>query len=191
MFSCGRNGELLRHKSSVHLKMKPYKCVHCDFSFGWEGNLQKHIKIAHEREKEQKCLPSFASNPKMNRHILKKHAEIEMKTDKKVQKVEDRNAVTKYKKERPFQCDICNARFKTKATLTEHNKHVHLKIRKFQCDFEDCLYSCTRKDKLHKHKSSVHLKLKPYKCVHCDSSFGFTGDFQRHIKTVHERKRGV
>ena len=44
MFSCGRNGELLRHKSSVHLKMKPYKCVHCDFSFGWEGNLLEWIE---------------------------------------------------------------------------------------------------------------------------------------------------
>ena len=58
------------------------------------------------------------------------------------------------KKEKPFECEICNTGFSRKPQLNAHISSVHEGIKPFKCKICDASFS--QKGDLNKHVSSVH-----------------------------------
>ena len=56
-----------------------------------------------------------------------------------------------HSEERPFACDQCDAKFKTKGCLRSH-KHSHSDLRPFECDI--CSAKFKTKSKLNTHKKT-------------------------------------
>ena len=52
---------LRRHIKAVHLKMKPFKCEHCDSTFSQKGNLSKHVKRMHVAQQPREADPQTMS----------------------------------------------------------------------------------------------------------------------------------
>ena len=52
-----------------------------------------------------------------------------------------------------------------------------------------CDYSFSQKDNLQRHLASVHEKKKPFKCDNCDYSFSEKGSLKKHLESVHEKKK--
>ena len=51
----GHKCDLQTHIRTVHLKLKNYACPHCDKKFGENGNLQRHIRTVHLKSTPHKC----------------------------------------------------------------------------------------------------------------------------------------
>ena len=92
-----------------------------------------------------------------------------------------------HSKERPFKCEHCGTKCKTKQNLQSH-MDVHSKEKPFKC--EDCGEGFTRKPTLTRHLQT-HTNERPSKCEQCDYVTTFSHNLKRHIKTKHfETKSG-
>ena len=83
-------------------------------------------------------------------------------------------------------CPICNKQI-GKDYLILHMKHVHKKVKDYECDL--CESSFTRPIGLQEHKSTIHNRELNYKCKHCGKSFGFQANLIRHERSIHEQKK--
>ena len=54
-FSEGRKGNVKRHIDSVHNKLKPHKCLMCNYTSSQKGTLKRHIDSIHNQLKAHKC----------------------------------------------------------------------------------------------------------------------------------------
>ena len=52
---CSENGNLQKHIKIVHDKIKDVKCPTCDYKCSITENLQQHIKAVHDKIKDFKC----------------------------------------------------------------------------------------------------------------------------------------
>ena len=67
--------DLKRHVDGVHLKLKPFKCEHCDESFDRSRNLIVHSLNQHENNRYQcdKCDANYSQKGPLVQHIRKNH----------------------------------------------------------------------------------------------------------------------
>ena len=71
--------------------------------------------------------------------------------------------------EKPYTCDLCDAKFKLKTCLKRHFK-VHSGEKPFEC--KTCGLKFSDSGHMKTHQSRVHEGVKPYKCKYCDRKFG-------------------
>ena len=92
---------------------------------------------------------------------------------------------TVHYKVKPFECNLCDLKFGTIASEQRHIRTVHEKIKLFECSFCDSKFG----HKYHQiiHIKTVHHKLKPFQCNLCDSEFGEKSRQIRHMRTVHDK----
>ena len=101
-YSCVRPAELKRHKDTVHLKLKPHKCNQCDAAYGGKGDLNKHIKSAHEKAFDcQTCNKSCSTAYYLREHIKAVH------------------------EGRKVKCDYCEETFAFKSNKNDHIRRRH------------------------------------------------------------------
>ena len=101
------NKGLLRHKTEVHMKIKPFKCDQCGNSFARHDNLKLHVNIDHKGilpHQCHACEESFKSKTSLKLHLMKKH-------DIKV--------------EEPVNCHLCSKSFVFQKYLDTHLKSFH------------------------------------------------------------------
>ncbi|XP_072792551.1 myc-associated zinc finger protein [Taeniopygia guttata] len=88
--------------------------------------------------------------------------------------------------ERPFQCPVCQQRFKRKdrmaAHVRSHQGHVH---KPYACGH--CGKSFSRPDHLNSHVRQVHSTERPFKCQRCEAAFA-TRDRLRAHSARHQEK---
>ncbi|XP_071275544.1 LOW QUALITY PROTEIN: myc-associated zinc finger protein-like [Agelaius tricolor] len=88
--------------------------------------------------------------------------------------------------ERPFQCPVCQQRFKRKDRMASHVRshqgHVH---KPYACGH--CGKSFSRPDHLNSHVRQVHSTERPFKCQTCEAAFA-TRDRLRAHAVRHEDK---
>ncbi|XP_050162131.1 LOW QUALITY PROTEIN: myc-associated zinc finger protein [Myiozetetes cayanensis] len=88
--------------------------------------------------------------------------------------------------ERPFQCPVCQQRFKRKDRMASHVRshqgHVH---KPYACGH--CGKSFSRPDHLNSHVRQVHSTERPFKCQTCEAAFA-TRDRLRAHAVRHEEK---
>lgn len=91
--------------------------------------------------------------------------------------------------ERPFQCHICLAQFKTKYVQQNHIKTVHENIRSYRCQV------CTDPVRQFKSKRTLedhmryHTGERPFLCTQCNVSFSSGSVHRNHMYRVHREMR--
>jgi uncharacterized Zn-finger protein len=89
--------------------------------------------------------------------------------------------------EKPYQCDICQARFTQSNSLKAH-KLIHSVGEKpvFQCEM--CPTTCGRKTDLRIHVQKLHTSEVPIRCKRCNCDFPDRYSYKIHAKT-HEGEK--
>lgn len=89
--------------------------------------------------------------------------------------------------EKPYLCDICQARFTQSNSLKAH-KLIHSVGEKpvFQCEL--CPTTCGRKTDLRIHVQKLHTSDVPIKCKRCGQDFSDRYSYKIHAKT-HEGEK--
>ena len=64
----------------------------------------------------------------------------------------------KHSKVRPFQCETCKLRYKTKHALFIHQQGVHQGLKPWHCTWPDCDYRHSRQSEVVSHVKRSHLK---------------------------------
>merc|ERR1712126_171530 len=86
---------------------------------------------------------------------------------------------------RKKSCPECG---KQVANVAEHVRLVHIKEKKFQCDF--CPYMCSKQSDMKKHSRNVHrnvhTKEKKFKCKICMYMCSKKSDIRKHSRNVHK-----
>ena len=140
-------------KLSVNTKANPFSCdiKDCKLTFIHRGNLNKHIRNVHNKEKPYQCgqcFKKFSVKNNLKGHILSVHNE-----------------------EKAHQCNQCFKKFGQTSHLSRHLKTVHSNQKPFQCD--QCLKKFSRKENMRVHIAIMHQE-KPHACPHpgCEEKFG-------------------
>lgn len=165
---CGKRiyvTSLPSHMAAMHGKEKPsFKCDKCEKAFPSEEKLQRHIE-AHFSTTVFKCTEcgkGFPTEYYLNEHIESQH-----------------------KVEKPFDCDKCPMKFKTKSCLKKHSA-VHSEVKAFVC--VQCGKGYSQKHSLNSHmKIHEDEKLGPNacKCPDCGKCFKNRLCLKAHILRTH------
>lgn len=188
---------LQRHIDIVHLKLKPFICSICNFSFGQLCQLNAHFAI-HENKRNFKC--KQCSRSYNNLFALRKHKIIHLPMDERKIAKYKRNylkkvvcevcgiSVVNYKQHidlhenrKPYKCDYCPKQFRIKNSLKLH-LFTHTKERPYKCD--QCNKSFRQSSHLLIH-SKTHTGAKPHVCSYCNKKFTTYGNFSEHIRRIH------
>ena len=212
-FHCNNCEKTFSHKKyfTIHQKAKDkdpnvclapnaiiqsYNCEKCTATFKRKHQLHRHVREVHN---------------KVKRHVKRSKCEIchkEFINLKLHQKTVHENT-------RPYECEICNHKFKLKSALTKHEKlhetskdiscslcdqtfsHInylksHMKYRhgqsekSFKCDL--CVTSFFYKSKLTSHILRMHKKLS-YKCDICQKEVHTAVALKNHLISYHQTKK--
>ena len=160
--ACGkffsRRSHLVRHKVTVHLKLKPYMCKECGKCFLQKQHLEQHMRhhtgYSVRTYLCQVCGKTFLSGAGLYMHKR-------LHTGHKV-----------------YECDVCRKEFPMRANLINHTR-THTGIKPFKCDL--CNKSFAQKSALTVHKR-IHTGEKPFMCLVCGKGFAQSNKLNLHKK---------
>ena len=91
--------------------------------------------------------------------------------------------------EKPHSCHKCNRSYTYKATLTQHVKKVHDKVKSFTAENKMIYMICSKsflcQYYLTEHKKFVHQDTKPFHCDICSVAFKRKADMFKHKRKYH------
>lgn len=94
----------LKNHQKIHALDKPFQCEMCSNKYTNQGNLDRHIRVFHNKEKRYHCTECGKKFSQTS--ILRQH-------------------IATHSTERKYSCDICQKKFKTESYLTLHrNRHM-------------------------------------------------------------------
>ena len=138
-YLCGKsfcnNYWLKHHVKIIHEKRKDYKCEKCEKLFSDKNNLKAHVKMVHENIKDKIC--DVCGKAFGNTTMLKVH----------------KDAVHEGLK---VQCPNCH-KYLSKSGLKEHIDTVHIKSKRYNCQF--CEKSYGGQTHLRRHLRTIHMDL--------------------------------
>ncbi|XP_044743514.1 zinc finger protein OZF-like [Chrysoperla carnea] len=178
---------LKRHVKTVHYASQQYEACHvCGKSFK-KRHFQKHLATHGDRVifKCEICLKEFLHKHNLDQHIKYVHENIERERNhlcnicgRGFHKMDDlRRHFLTHTKEKPYACDKCDKKYRTKYALTTHISRTHLNERNHICTF--CSRAFYDKKILRNHVRT-HTGEKPYQCHVCEKSF-----IQKVALTIH------
>ncbi|XP_053679150.1 zinc finger protein 883-like [Anopheles nili] len=134
-----------------------YACDSCDSTFTQLSHVLNHEESAHAHENLSficiECGKAFKQKNLLHRH---QYTHVE---------------------ERPHQCDVCEAAFKTRSTLLKHARIHATDKKRYQCTM--CSQQFAYKTSLHQHVN-WHNGVKPFACDQCSKRFSQRGNLKEH-----------
>ena len=179
---------LKNHDKSVHLQTKDFACSTCGKTFAQKRHRDNHEKI-HGSERPFSCSiceKSFKVKETCSIHeklcIAKTHiCTLCNGRFKDEVSLEDHHLQKHSKEERPYTCQECNKKFKTKDTLKAHMDKIHAKETPFSCSI--CERAFKRSFDLDRHFQLAHSGDRPYSCELCDKTFKLKSVLKKHEET--------
>lgn len=194
---------LTQHVNLIHLNIrKTWKCEmkDCHMEFTNRTSLNQHTfsfhNLSHIRCPD--CEQAFTNESQLQNHkeSLKCHArkatddDFEETSSGVKCKLCNRNYrskkewITHYFNHHKFNkvCDICNVQLSTYASLKNHKKTIHEKIKRFSCT--ECPKAFSAKHTLEFHLNT-HSGKKPYNCKFCSFKASDRSSVSKHQKKLH------
>lgn len=174
---CGkqcRDRKNIRQHLIIHLDKRPFTCTPCNFSFKRRWQLRKHNETVHKKEKSKKFLCKICSWVGKSKEKLEAHKRLcvtnvfQCDICKKMYGAKSslEYHMTAHSSERPFPCDLCDARFKHKRNVLKHILSVH-------------------KGQKPAKKVENPEKIPLCQCEICGKSFYSRFGYSSHIKKIH------
>ncbi|KAG7469272.1 hypothetical protein MATL_G00127220 [Megalops atlanticus] len=152
---------LVRHRRTVHVTERRFKCGVCGKPFKKQIHVRNHLRV-HTGERPFQCSDcgkTFSSLANLSRHGLT-HSGL-----------------------RPYRCDVCHKAFTQSSNLRQH-RLLHASPAPFPCP--DCPAAFLRPAKLAAHRYAQHPGAPaPYPCPHCPAGFLRKRQRDRHCLEAH------
>ena len=157
--------DLQRHIERKHLKMKNFKCTHCDKTFYLQCDLDRHVESKHSEERKYKCKKcdnAFRTQSNLYEH-MKSH------TDAK-----------------PYPCPYCSKAYKVLGKLRTHVYFKHLEEHQ---QFEESLkLEQSESEDVSKDENNNQSAEDRHACPHCKKTYKYQKTLQNHIDKKHVDK---
>lgn len=204
-FRTAHQFSLTQHVNLIHLNIrKTFKCSHCARSeFSNRISLNQHLfrihNLTHIRCSE--CDQAFSNEAQLNAHKKSLKCNARKATFDDFEETESgvkcnlchrsyrskKEWTTHYFNHHKFNkvCDICNVQLSTYASLKNHKKTIHEKIKSYACT--ECPKQFSAKHTLTFHLNS-HSGIKPFGCKFCPFKASDRSSVSKHQKKLHTDK---
>lgn len=163
---CDTCGKTIRETSlqshlRTHIKKQTYPCQFCNKILFSEKTLLEHVQIKHEKKpRNYRLLCYICGIGIKSKGTLKDHLLV-------------------HTREKPYNCEKCDKRYRTKAALSGHIARAHLDVRNHICSI--CGRGFYDRVILENH-TRTHTGERPFKCHVCDKCFSFQAALRTHMK---------
>ncbi|KAJ2942184.1 hypothetical protein O0L34_g15724 [Tuta absoluta] len=186
-----RHAELTAQNCGKHVR----PCTQCGDSFSDETTLKRHIYDKHRPDGYKGCQPCDEDGVGLTRRRGYRKTgpqelicEICAMGGFKYEWYLRDHQLRKHFDERPFSCDHCGKKFKTKTCVMTHINRVH-SDRRYACPLPLCNKAFRQSHHLTCHLRS-HSNEKAFSCRTCQKQFKHPESVREHERTVHEGKPG-
>ena len=165
--------QLNDHNKSEHPGVRPYKCPLCDKDLTTRNVLMTHFKNVHMQPNKIKakcedCGETFNKDKNFMEHMKKIHNNT-----------------------RPYLCKVCNVGYNSKNGLKIHVRSVHSR-EQLKCEADaDCGETFFYQTQLENHYKANHPDFKVNHCFICNTSYGSSYMYKRHVATGHSNRHST
>ena len=146
---------------SCETTIQPFRCEQCDKSFHSQSLLREHNRRHFHFYKCDICGQPTSSPSALKHHKTYRHSN-----------------------DRPFACQFCEAKFKTRSDLRKHID-IHNEDNPFKCSM--CSFECRCCHTLNKHMKQLHQSVSnEYLCHECGKNFTRGNNLTRHLISIHQ-----
>lgn len=201
-FRTAHQFSLTQHVNLIHLNIrKSWKCSHCENTeFSNRISLSQHMfsfhNLSHIRCPD--CDQAFTSESQLQAHKKDLKCNARKATESDYEESDSgvkctlcnrsyktkKEWITHYFNHHKFNkiCDVCGVQLSTYASLKNHKKTIHEKIKAFQCT--ECPKKFSAKHTLEFHLNT-HSGIKPYGCKFCSFKASDRSSISKHQKKLH------
>ena len=139
-----------------------FQCTTCEKKFAIERHLRDHMRSHVNHYKCPHCDMTCPTPSTLKNHVKYRHTT-----------------------EKPFGCEFCQYRGKTKADIKSHVR-VHYNEAQETCPEDNCTFTCRAKITLKQHLATVHRGNSPqYACHVCEKKYFKGSDLTKHLVKAH------